>query len=205
MSTPLYRCRGYTVGAVPPRASARRRAIADAAIEVLAGAGPRGLTHRAVDQRAGLPAGSTSYYLRTRDALLAAAVDRLAERDLEQAAATAAPSTADGLAEFFADQVTGLITTGRTGTIARYHLSLEAARHPAVQESLQAGGRMIAETARALLAAAGFRPPEEPARALVMLCAGIVHESTVGAGPPADRAEVRRMISRLLAGYRTGP
>jgi hypothetical protein len=37
-----------------------------------------------------------------------------------------------------------------------------------------------------------------------MLCAGIVHESTVGAGPPADRAEVRLMIGRLLAGYDSG-
>jgi DNA-binding transcriptional regulator YbjK len=201
---PLYSCRGYTVSLVPPRAIERRRAIADAAIEVLAEAGARGLTHRAVDERAGLPPGSTSYYLRTRDALLSAAVDRLAERDLENAAAGAPPATVAELVDFLADQVVTLVGPGRTGTIARYHLSLEAARHPAVRESLQAGGRMIAESARALLAAAGVRPPDEAARALVLLCAGIVHESTVGAGPPADRAEIRLLLDRLLAGYRAG-
>ena len=59
----------------------RRVLIADAAIETLARAGSRGLTHRAVDRTAGLPLGSTSYYLRTRADLLRAAVDRLAELD----------------------------------------------------------------------------------------------------------------------------
>jgi AcrR family transcriptional regulator len=39
----------------------------------------RGLTHRAVDRTAGLPEGSASYYFRTRQALLQATVERLAE------------------------------------------------------------------------------------------------------------------------------
>lgn len=41
----------------------------------------RGLTHRAVDEAAGLPQGSTSNLARTRAALLEAAVRRLAERE----------------------------------------------------------------------------------------------------------------------------
>ena len=40
----------------------------------------RALTHRAVDQALALPDGSTSYYLRTRRALLERVVSRLAER-----------------------------------------------------------------------------------------------------------------------------
>ncbi len=46
--------------------------LLDPAIEVVAAEGLRGLTHRAVDARAGLSAGSTSYYYRTRIALLEA-------------------------------------------------------------------------------------------------------------------------------------
>src|SRR5512133_616737 len=57
----------------------RRAEIADAAISTLARDGMRGLTHRAVDRTAGLPEGSASYYFRTRQALLQATVERLAE------------------------------------------------------------------------------------------------------------------------------
>jgi AcrR family transcriptional regulator len=55
----------------------RREAIADAAVGVIADRGIRGLTHRAVDEAAGLPAGSTSYYFRSRAALLEAVVAHL--------------------------------------------------------------------------------------------------------------------------------
>src|SRR5262245_42599709 len=48
----------------------RELVLLDAAIEVLAERGTRGLTHRAVDARAGLPLGSTSNRFRTRNALL---------------------------------------------------------------------------------------------------------------------------------------
>src|SRR6266568_2291300 len=61
------------------RAMSRRALIADAAISTLARDGMRGLTHRAVDRAAGLPEGSASYYFRTRQALLQATVERLAE------------------------------------------------------------------------------------------------------------------------------
>ena len=71
--------------------SPRRRQLLEAALHVIADEGLRGLTHRAVDRRAGLPEGSCSAYLRTRSALqqalteyvaatLLADVDLLAER-----------------------------------------------------------------------------------------------------------------------------
>ena len=74
-----------------PALSPRRRQLLDAAVHVITDDGLRGLTHRAVDRRAGLPEGSCSAYLRTRQALqgalteyvadgLLADVDRLAER-----------------------------------------------------------------------------------------------------------------------------
>ena len=43
--------------------------------------GGRGLSHRSVDAQLSLPVGSVSYYFRTRQALLDAAVARLVERD----------------------------------------------------------------------------------------------------------------------------
>jgi len=61
----------------------RRTLVADAALDVVAAHGMKGLTHRAVDAASGSPAGTTSNYFRTRAALVAAAVDRLEQRDLE--------------------------------------------------------------------------------------------------------------------------
>ncbi|SFB01037.1 transcriptional regulator, TetR family [Nocardioides alpinus] len=60
--------------------SPRRREILAAATTVLARQGNRGLTHRAVDREAGLPEGSSSAYYRSRDALLGALGDFVAER-----------------------------------------------------------------------------------------------------------------------------
>ena len=48
----------------------RRTEILDAALRVLAEHGMRGLTHRAVDAAAGIAPGSTSYYFRSRSALV---------------------------------------------------------------------------------------------------------------------------------------
>jgi DNA-binding transcriptional regulator YbjK len=62
-------------------ASDRRTLLADAALDVLADEGVRGLTHRAVDRKAAMPPGTTSAYFRTRAALLTGLVRRLVQLD----------------------------------------------------------------------------------------------------------------------------
>ena len=71
----------------PPRNMRRRNALADAAIEVLGTAGIHKLSHRAVDERAGLPAGTASNYFPRRDDLLAAAAERVGELHMAEMAA----------------------------------------------------------------------------------------------------------------------
>ncbi|SPM32516.1 TetR family transcriptional regulator [Mycobacterium rhizamassiliense] len=63
-------------------ADERRRELCDAAIQVLAEYGSRGLTHAQVDRYARLPDGTTSYYYRTRAALLHGVGKRVAEIDI---------------------------------------------------------------------------------------------------------------------------
>jgi DNA-binding transcriptional regulator YbjK len=65
-----------------PNAAERRRNLCDAAIELLAEDGARGLTHLRVDRRAGLADGTTSFYYQTRSALLRGATDRVVQLDL---------------------------------------------------------------------------------------------------------------------------
>jgi hypothetical protein len=59
----------------------RRRELCDAGIQVLAEHGSRGLTHGQVDRYAAVPVGTTSYYYRTRAALLRGIGKRVAEID----------------------------------------------------------------------------------------------------------------------------
>ncbi|HEX7350921.1 TetR/AcrR family transcriptional regulator [Brachybacterium sp.] len=51
-----------------------------AGIAVLAREGSRGLTHRAIDQEAGVPTGTTTNYFRSREALLAGLYERIRTR-----------------------------------------------------------------------------------------------------------------------------
>lgn len=64
---------------MPPPNAQRRRALTDAAIELVALSGLHGLTHRSVDRQAGVPAGTASNYFPTRDALLIGVMERVWE------------------------------------------------------------------------------------------------------------------------------
>ncbi|MFD0891664.1 TetR/AcrR family transcriptional regulator, partial [Streptosporangium algeriense] len=131
--------------------SQRAELVADTAIALLAERGMRGLTHRAVDEEAGLPPGSTSNLARTRLALLELTLERLTELEVETFTALLdaggapppeAPGALDVLTELAARTLWEQLTVGRRRTIARYELALEATRRPELREVYdRAGGR----------------------------------------------------------------
>src|SRR3954453_8076085 len=103
--------------------TSRRDDLLDAAISVLGESGTHGLTHRAVDTAAGLPAGSTSNHFRTRDALLEAVVVRFAARERanwEDLAMGVFPTPPDELARVMVTAAKAATGTHRTLTLARY-------------------------------------------------------------------------------------
>ena len=77
-----------------PNPAERRRDLCDVAIQLLADDGAKGLSHLKVDRKAGVPDGTTSFYFRTRSALLRAVAERLAELDLASLQSVA--DSADG-------------------------------------------------------------------------------------------------------------
>lgn len=182
---------------------ARRDEVADAAIATLARAGLRGLTHRAVDRAAGLPEGSSSYYFRTRQALLEATVTRLAELDDVDLIPAELPAVSvDGLADMVADVVELSATEHRERMVARYELSLEATRRPELRAALAAVGERYRVLAARLLAAAGASDPERQGRVLVAVLDGLVYDRIAGAGGRAiSRAEIRESIAETLSAW----
>jgi AcrR family transcriptional regulator len=172
---------------------ARRTELADAAITDLAREGMRGLTHRAVDRAAGLPEGSASYYFRTRQALLAAVVKRLAEIDAGEIPALPGGDLADAAARL----VQEWLTIGRDQQLARYELTLEATRRPELRAALVAAGARLRGMVAGLLASAGVAEPEPRAAEFVALVDGLVFDPFAGAGG-RDPERLRALIRALL-------
>ncbi|MGW6391592.1 TetR/AcrR family transcriptional regulator [Streptomyces sp. NPDC055103] len=110
----------------------RRDLLGDAAIEVLAAAGGRGLTHRAVDAAAAVPLGTTKNYFPTRDALLRAAAERCAEQYHRTAAeltpAGVEPVDREGLVALLGGLLRNVAGPGRARMLAYLELQAEAAR-----------------------------------------------------------------------------
>ncbi|WP_307797444.1 TetR/AcrR family transcriptional regulator [Actinomadura barringtoniae] len=178
----------------------RRDLLADAAIETLARAGMRGLTHRAVDQAAGLAEGSCSYYFRTRQALLQAAVERLEEVDAaEVAQLTEAQGDLHAVADLAARLVEHWTTAGRDRMLARYELALEATRRPELHAVFIRSGARSRMMAEALLAAAGAPDPARQAPAFVACLDGLIFDHIAGAGTlKLTREELRDVLLALL-------
>ena len=188
---------GITPGAA---LGGRARQVADAAIAVLADHGGRGLTHRAVDQAAGLPPGTTSNYARTREALLTLTLARIAELDLaEGAAGVAGSGLADGVAQMVHQWI---IEPGRRQRfLARLELAFEATRRPELRAAYDEMGRGFRTEAARLLAAAGSAHPERDAWTLIAWVEGTAFYALAGAGGTAvpSLAELRAQVTSLLA------
>jgi DNA-binding transcriptional regulator YbjK len=185
-----------------PLGADRRDAIADAAIHLVATRGLRGLTHRAVDAEAGLPPGSTSYYLRTRSALLTACVARMVARDVSGMP----PNVDHPPLELVVGMLVRLTEDRPDDLIARYELSLEASRQPELQATIVEGGRQLRTMLAGFLDSLGVPDPAGAAWPAAAMIDGLMYDRVAGAGstlsPEAFEAAVRRAVTALIEGLR---
>lgn len=185
--------------------SPRRREILAAATTVLARTGNRGLTHRAVDREAGLPEGSSSAYFRTRDALLGALGDFVADRLATDVASLGARlSTCPGDHERAVAEVSGLFSRWLEEPdllSARLELTVAATRDARLAERFAQWREDLVGMVRDVLAEAGNEPGS--ADALVAAFDGVLLASLL---QPVDRrgAFVAASVELLLAGFDPG-
>ncbi len=174
-------------------AATRHRAL-EAAVELLGAQGVRALTHARIDERAQLPAGSTSNWFRTRRALLAGVVDWIAEREREDfdpaslPAITGVDDLVDGLCAM-TDLQSGPFAAR---TRARYALFLELADDPELALPLRRQRHEFERWTEQLVAAVGIPDPVPATRAVMALADGLLlHRLTVDPGldlrPAIDR------------------
>ncbi|MGP3965722.1 TetR/AcrR family transcriptional regulator [Nonomuraea sp. 3N208] len=183
---------------MPPTNPARRRALTDTAIEVLASSGVHGLTHRAVEKAAGLPPGTASNYFRSREALLVAAAERIAE--LHHADTDRAIEQPATLVDLLTESLLTAATTLRNRYLAIFELQLEAARRP-VLATVLAG---LQDTALHVTAGhhdkLGLTIPREKIPALIALYGGALF--TLVAAPPGSvsRDVVQNVVQAIVYG-----
>jgi AcrR family transcriptional regulator len=168
---------------VPHTNPGRRRELADAAITLLASSGVHGLTHRAVENAAGLPPGTASNYFRTREALLVAAAERVAELHFAAERAATAPgtgprpgSTVPEMAAEAVDLIAGSLfaaaTAERERYLAVYELLFEARRRPALAAALAGLAEDATQFTAGLHARLGLPIPGSAVPTLIALYEG---------------------------------
>ncbi len=172
-------------------ADERRELIANSAIRIISRDGLRALTHRAVDQEAGIPQGSTSHHARTRLSLLELVVETLAERAIADAehAARALNTSSRGERRLSVAELAGIIAAlvdrlaeRRDDMKARYALILELDDSPSLQRKLTTRSTVHAitrEVTSSLLASAGLINSDERIEELISLTDSLVFTRTV--------------------------
>jgi DNA-binding transcriptional regulator YbjK len=194
-----------------PKAAQRRRELCDAAIELLASGGARGLTHLRVDRHAGFADGTTSFYYQTRSALLRGAMDRVIELDIADFTA-ALNATGDGevdslLSTLATQAMRTAVEPERSRARARFELMMIASHDPdlgGVFYGLMDQFVAISEAAVEQVQPAGAPPdPElikEQAFAVVTFLGGFLFRLAYGLTDLDSAESLERYLHSVIAG-----
>ena len=186
-----------------PRGAARREALLDAVIRIVADIGADAVTHRRVAAEAGLPLASTTYWFDSKEHLLTAALERAAERDiaglhglLAQAGDAADPL---GLAvDAILGAPEGEGQHNRASLLATYALVLEAARRPAMRTINKRWTEAYLDALQRLLDRAGSDHPRADAVILLAAADGLLVEQLTSDEAAELRPQLRRLAQALV-------
>lgn len=174
--------------------SPRATLALDAALEVLGEHGVHGLSHARIDKVAGLPAGSTSNYFRTRQSLLEAAAAHLALREREDFAAPALLLDRVSAENAFVAMLESQSGAFRSRTLARYALFIDLADKPDLAQPLLESRKGFEQWTTATLAALGSSDPlSATAFLMAALDGALLHRICVD-----STLEMRPIVARAL-------
>jgi AcrR family transcriptional regulator len=176
------------------RGDSTRRALVDAAVDVLTTSGFARLTLREVAGRAGVSAAATTYHFGTVEALLAAVLSELDQRaaqrlaDLTRRSRNGELSLLDACTTYLLD----MFGPARRIALTQLEIRLRAARDPGAGRPPDAGDERIVDLI------ATYTGDREQARELFMAVFGFATLGTLAPTPP-DAATVRAYMAGLLA------
>lgn len=159
-----------------------RQRLLDAAIPLVARGGLKALSHRAVENAAGVARGSATYHLGSRHEIVEGIMERLGALDLESLREQQHRVAMNLLAGATIDTVQvarssfELLFGDRDRVLARYWLTLEAARDETLQPIVRRWREAFTGVPEALLSRLGAPDPASDAQDLVDLVDGMVFE-----------------------------
>jgi DNA-binding transcriptional regulator YbjK len=183
----------------------RKTLIADAAIDLLASAGAKGLTHRAVDAQAGLPVGSTSFYCRTRHELLTLALMRHASLDMDDLHADAqrmaqAELSVDSFVDMLAERVTDWLSPPkRMRLVARFELFMMASHDPELATIVAQQRQQFLQATEVALRKAGVPKPSKVAPMVLLTVDAILLDHIRDGGQVLPLSQQKVMFRKILA------
>jgi AcrR family transcriptional regulator len=161
------------------------------------------LTHRHVDDLAGLPSGTTSNYFRTRQALLEATAARTVDlhwRRVELLRTAVGLLTRDGVKALMTRMLAEPDEQTRRYTLARFELFMEGTRRPELQPFLNGLQAAAVESATLIFEAAGFDPTAHEMDELSRVLNGYMF-SKLTIPRPAGEDDAGGLVDRLLRGF----
>jgi len=184
-------------GADNRRADDPRERLLDAALAVIGSEGMRGLTHRRLEDQAGVARGSARYHLGTNDQIIAATLEHTVLRELTMMEGALARLGLDALAggtasipKLSAAMLSGLLEN--PGIVrARYELLLAATRTPALKAEAQRWRAHFVGNAEVGLAAAGVDDPHNAAVLLIATFDGLTLDAII-----TDRTNAPELVER---------
>lgn len=187
-----------------PRGAARREALLEAVLKIVAEVGPDAVTHRRVAEVAGLPLASTTYWFDSKEHLLTAALELAAERDTARLLEYGAEMERSGTDPLDAVVVAigdcdGGSPANRGSLIATFALLLEAARRPALRQIAQRWTEVYLLTLSRLLELAGSSHPRQDAELLLGAADGLLLEQLASGTVEDLNPRLRRLAAALVA------
>ena len=187
------------------RAADPRERLLDAALAVIGSEGIRGLTHRRLENEAGLARGSARYHLGTNDQIIAATLEHAALRETQMIYGALAKLGLDALAgntashpKMAAALISALLEN--PGVIrARYDLLLEATRRPSLKGEAQRWRAYVVDLVEQGLTAARLDDPHTNAVLMVAIVDGLTLDAIIADRTAAPELAERAVTALLLA------
>jgi AcrR family transcriptional regulator len=184
--------------------SERRQRLLEEAVRLVSESGLGSVTHRNVEQAAGAPHGSVTYWFGSREGLISALIEWLCDESERQARAIATPvqqQLAAGQA-LDIDAIATALSAWMDGTafhqLARMELELQGAREPAHAERMTQAAQVFWDMCAAIAEGLGSEDPDRDGRAMAAMLDGLLLDRL--AHPPQSQDVVVASVRWLLAG-----
>ena len=184
-------------------ASERRLRLLEEALRLVSEGGLGAVTHRNVEQAAGAPHGSVTYWFGSREGLISTLIDWMCDESERQVGAIAAAVQAQIAAgqELDPDAIARALATWMDGAaphhLARMELELQGAREPAHAERMTRAAQVFWDMCATIVAGLGSEDPARDGRAMAVMLDGLLLDRL--AHPPQDQDVVVAAVRWLLS------